>query len=646
MRFPSFARARRFASRSIMGQAGLWVAGIVSAALLASILLLVPLLAELISTRGALGVATSERPNVDALRVSPAVVDAKFVHYEQCGFLPVVWRLHESRLSGFVERVYTTTPALRTNTGALLTIIGLGVLLSILATMSMFWLEVALERSAQAATARLRREIYAQAHQLGASDLFVRHKLIAIDLFQNEVETLRRGLSLWWRSFPHAACFGVIMLLLASIVNIWLAIATVLLVIVGTRSFNILRLRLSSKANAKARNAELLQARLADHLLQHRLLGNWRSENRSETADFESELHRFEETGVSQRVIGRALRPIILGIVLLGAWLVLLIAGFNVVRESPRLTLADVVLLGSTLLAMLYPLICLEKLVERSPRAEVAAEAIFRYLDRKPTIGQLPGATQLDRISTSIAFDHLTLADLHGRPLLADLTVSIPANIRLAVFASDITTPLAFAGLLSRFCDPAAGQVLVDGHDLRAKKIDSVRDQVLLLLSENLIASGSVLQNITGDDSSFSADDVLAALKRVGASDFVHSLTDGLNTLVGADGMRLSTGQAIQIGLARAALRNPSVLIIEEPEESLDQRTAEQLADAIDVVSTGKTLIILARRLATLRGSQRVLLFHEGRLVADGSHQELLHQSELYRHLNYVRFNEFRGKLD
>jgi ATP-binding cassette subfamily B protein len=646
MRFPSFARAREFASRSLTGQLGLWVAGVISAILLAAILLLIPLLAELLSTRGALSVPLSERSNVDALKASPTLVDAKFVHYERCGFLPIIWRFHESRLGDFAEKIYTSTPALRTNLGALIMLIGLGVLLSILATAAMFWLEVVIERSAQAATSRLRREIYTQAHQLGASDLFVRHKLIAVDIFQREVEALRRGLSLWWRSFPHAACFGVIMLLLASVVNVWLAIATVLLVIVGTRSFNILRQRLASRAHARASHAEMLQARLSDHLLQHRLLGNWRSEGRNETAEFESQLQRFEETEFSRRAIRGAVRPIILGIVLLGAWLVLLIAGFNVVRESPRLALAEVVLLGSTLLAMLYPLVCLEKLVEQLPKAEAASEAIFRYLDRKPSIGQLPGATQLEHLTHGVAFDHLTLADLHGRPLLADVTVTIPANIRLAVFASEGATPLAFAGLLSRFCDPAAGQILVDGHDLRAKKIDSVRDQVMLLLSENLIASGSVLQNITGDDSSFSADDVLGALKQVGASDFVHSLSDGLNTLVGADGITLSTGHAIQIGLARAALRNPSVLVIEEPEESLDQRTAEQLAEAIDLVSTGKTLIVLARRLATLRGVQRVLLFHEGRLVGDGTHHELLQRSELYRHLNYVRFNEFRGKLD
>src|SRR5262245_9540179 len=127
MRFPSFARARGFASRSLTGQLGLWIAGVVSAILLAATLLLIPLLAELLSTRGALNVAIPERATVEALKVSPTLVDAKVVHYERCGFLPTVWRLRDSRLGDFAERVYTSTPALRTNLGALITIIGLGV---------------------------------------------------------------------------------------------------------------------------------------------------------------------------------------------------------------------------------------------------------------------------------------------------------------------------------------------------------------------------------------------------------------------------------------------------------------------------------------------------------------------------------------
>jgi ATP-binding cassette, subfamily B, bacterial len=645
MRFPSFARARRFVARSIASLVGVWVAGILTALLLTALLLLVPLLADLLSTNGALTVPLSARSEVDALKVEPSVVDTKYAHYERCGLLPTVWRLRDSRLGNAATSIYSVVPTLRKNSGALLAIVGLGILLSLLATAAFAWLEISIQRAASVATLTVRRQIHAQSHQLGANDLFIRHKLSSSDLFSIDVETLRESLSLWWRSFPHAATFAVLMFALALLVNFWLAISAVLLVIVGIRLFNIIRQRITARSTILASRSETLKSHLDDYLSQHRLFGNWRTESRNDHSAFDSELQRFESEVLAQRITNAMVRPIALLIVLLGAWIVLALAGINVLREGARLSLADVVILGSTLLALIYPLVCFERLAERLSEAESAASNILTFLDRRPTIGQLPGATTLDRLTRSVAFDHITLADFQGRPLLSEVSCTIPAQRRVAIFCSDDLTPMGIAGLLGRFCDPAAGQVLFDGQDLRAKNIESVRDQVMLLLSGNMIAGGTVLQNITGDETTFSADDVFASLRAARTADFVSSLPDGLNTVVGVNGISLTTGQAIQIGLARAALRNPSVLAIEEPEEALDQKTAEQLAEAIETVSAGKTLIILARRLATLRAAQRVLLFHEGQLVADGTHQELLQQSELYRHLNYVRFNEFRDKF-
>jgi ATP-binding cassette, subfamily B, bacterial len=645
MRFSSFARARRFGARSIGGKIAVWAAGGAAAILLTALLLLVPLLAELLATRGSLTVPIAERQIVESLNTKPPVVEVKFAHFDNCGLLPTAWRLRNSQVGPLVQNLYITIPALRNNIGALLSIVGIGLLLSIFAAAAIYWLDISIHRNASIAACRLRRQIHAQSHQLGASDLFVRRKLSSIDLFTKDTESLRQALGLWWRSFPHAACFAAFMLILAMMVNFWLAISTVLLVIVATRFFNILRRRINQKSTSLLSRAELSLAHLTEHLLQHRLLTNWRNETRTDNAAFDSQLQRFERAMFSHRATVSVVRPIVLLIILLGAWLILLLAGFNVVRENQRLSLADVALLGSTLVAFVYPLICFEKLAAHLPEAEGAAARIFNFLDRKPTIGQLPGATPLEPISHTLAFDHVTLADSQGRPLLAGVSVNIPAKQRVAIFSSGDATPLAVAGVLGRFCDPAAGQLSIDGRDARGARVDSVRQQVMLLLSGNLVASGSVLQNLTGDETTFSADEVLDALRAVRASDFAQSLPEGLSTLVGPDGISLSTGEAYQIGLARAALRNPSVIVIEEPEESLDQKTAEHLADAIENVSAGKTLIVLARRLPTLRAAQRVLLFHEGRLVADGTHQELLVRSELYRHLNYVRFNEFRGTL-
>jgi ABC-type multidrug transport system fused ATPase/permease subunit len=296
-------------------------------------------------------------------------------------------------------------------------------------------------------------------------------------------------------------------------------------------------------------------------------------------------------------------------------------------------------------LATAYPLICFERLMERLIAAEQASADIFTCLDREPRIGQLPDAVELHSLRREIRLEQVTLADMNGHVLLDNISCALTAGQQVVLFSSDEATPRAFAGLLPRFCDPAAGRVLFDGRDLRTATLSSTRGQVASILPHCILVSGTAAHNIAGDDERFSHDEIWAAAKKVHADQFIHSLPDGLETAIGPEGLSLTVGQAISIGLARAALWRPSVLVIEEPRENLDQASAEQIADALDQIARDSTVIILARRLATLRAAQRILLFHKGQLVADGTHQELLQQSELYRHLNYVRFNEFRDKM-
>ncbi|HEY2882847.1 MAG TPA: ATP-binding cassette domain-containing protein, partial [Pirellulales bacterium] len=238
-----------------------------------------------------------------------------------------------------------------------------------------------------------------------------------------------------------------------------------------------------------------------------------------------------------------------------------------------------------------------------------------------------------------------TLADMTGRLLLDDVSLAIPAGGQTVLFCTDEATPLALAGLLPRFCDPTAGQVLYDGRDVRQAKLESLRHQVLLILPDRLATDGTLLQSIVGDNHRFTPDEIKLAIQLAQADDVVRSLSKGLETIVGSEGVQIGVGQAIRLALARVVLCRPSVVVIAEPTEDIDQATAERIAEALQQTTKNCTLIVLARRLATLRSASRILLFHEGKLVASGTHPELLLQSELYRHLNYVRFNEFRDKL-
>src|SRR5262249_12287586 len=175
--------------------------------------------------------------------------------------------------------------------------------------------------------------------------------------------------------------------------------------------------------------------------------------------------------------------------------------------------------------------------------------------------------------------------------------------------------------------------------------INSVRSQVGVLLPGQVLVTGTVSENIACGDTRLSARDVLEAARQSLAYDFIQKLPHGFETVVGEHGLHLSTAEAFLIGLPRLLVRKPSVAIVGESAEAVDAASDETLLTALDRLAANRTLIILARRLATLRSADRILLFHEGKLHSMGNHAELLADSALYRHLNYVRFNEFRDQV-
>jgi ABC-type multidrug transport system fused ATPase/permease subunit len=620
--------------------AAVTISGVAAAAALVLLLILLPLIAELLASGGSLTIPISERKSIDELGVQPTDSNGQVVHYERSGLLPAVWELRRSPIGAALRGAYMSWPALRYNSSGLLAIVGVQWLLAVTAAGMLYLLAWSVEWTAIGVAGVLRKQIYDQARQLGAGDLFIGQEMAARELFADKINAVRRGLAVWYWVWPHAALFAAATLALALGVHFWLSSATILLAILCWWLIALLRGQVKGTSAMMADRAEGILALLLDRLRPSRL--QWASErvNNGELAD---NLRRYHAAVLRRETAAAMVGPLVTALVLVGLGVVLLLAGYNVLANSPRLTFSEVVLLCGALLALVYPLICVERLLGRIAAADEAAHDICNYLDRQPRVGELSEAVALPRLSRQITLDRVTLADRNGHLLLNDVSCALPAGRPVVLFASDQATPLAIAGLLSRFCDPAAGQVLFDGRDMRRARIDSVREQVALILPDRLLTNGTLAENLDG--SRFTADEIVAAMKRASAYDFVQSLPEGLQTEIGTAGLTLSVGQAIRIGLARVALIKPSVVVIAEPAEDIDQQTAERIAEALENVTKGMTLVILARRLATLRVAQRILLFHEGRLLADGTHQELLQHNDLYRHLNYVRFNEFRDNV-
>lgn len=511
--------------------------------------------------------------------------------------------------------------------------------LAALEACSLFGLHRLVHRYALRAGVAMRRAIHDQAFVLGPQDLLGVPRSRPEELFAEKVETVRDGLVRQWLAIPRSLVELAVLILLALAVNVWLTLLALLLAGYVIRFHRALRRRAEARARtyreqSQERREELLRAiRLAPLAIGYSL-------ERPPSGLFEEELKELEASEFRALTTDAARVPMLSFAVLFAVSFVLLLVGL-----SSEVDVAGTVLLGTALVCAYFPAARLYQLRDQLAAADAAAADVFAYLDRQPAVTQVDAARPLERLVRDIKLDRVTVADRQGRRLLDNVSVTIPAGQVAAILASDPETPLALAGLFVRFYDPAAGRILYDDHDICQATLGTVRGQAVLVAADGPIFPGTIADNVACRESGFTPLQINDALRQACAEEIVRRLPSGLATAVGGRHSPLPPDQAFRIGLARALLREPSLLVIQEPEAQADEVVSRELDAAVKQAAIGRTVVVLPARLATLRAADGIYLFHEGKLHAQGKHADLLQSSELYRHLNYVRFNVFRGKV-
>jgi ABC-type multidrug transport system fused ATPase/permease subunit len=288
----------------------------------------------------------------------------------------------------------------------------------------------------------------------------------------------------------------------------------------------------------------------------------------------------------------------------------------------------------------------LDRLNSLSTEGSEHADEIATYLNRIPTVSQTPGASFLQPLAKTLTFNQLSFQTAQFPGLIRNLDLRINSGERLALLSLQPTAAYALASMVPRFVDPDLGQVLIDGRDIREATLESLRAESIFIGGHDPVFNASALDNITCGQGDITRQQAIEAAKLVHADQFIRTLPKGYDTVLGEHGVSLDAGQIFRLSLARAVVRQPALLIIEEPAVSLDQETKALLDDAYQRVCTNRTVIFLPHRLSTVKRCSRIILLHEGRVAVDGVHDQLVKSSELYRHWEYVRFNPFRDETE
>lgn len=266
-------------------------------------------------------------------------------------------------------------------------------------------------------------------------------------------------------------------------------------------------------------------------------------------------------------------------------------------------------------------------------RAMAAGHRIFEVLDVKVAITDKAGAQPLADAPATVEFKNVTFGYDPARPVLHDISLKVNPREVVALVGPTGSGKTSIIALTHRFYEVDQGQILVGGHDVRDVTLDSLGKTIGMVLQEPFLFTGTIEENIRYNTKGASFDDVVRAAKAVSAHDFIMRLPDGYQTTLGQRGRNISMGQRQLISFARALVADPQILILDEATANIDSFTEQAIQKALKVLFSGRTCIVIAHRLATIRDADRIVVLQQGRILEQGNHDQLMVNGGLYSHL-------------
>ena len=360
-----------------------------------------------------------------------------------------------------------------------------------------------------------------------------------------------------------------------------------------------------------------------------------------------TEYERYEEVNgrmirlnIREKMAGRWFFMLLSTLTTIGPMLLYLIGGILIMEHDSSLTVGDITVLVALLSRMYGPVNSLLNIQVDWIRSMAMFTRIFEYYDMKPEIDDKPGARELTNARGEIDFNHVFFSYDGERMILKDICFTLHSGDCVAIVGPSGSGKSTIVNLIPRLWDPTRGSVTFDGTDVRDLTLHSLRDEVGVVTQETYLFNGTIRENLQYANPEATEADMIEACKKANIYDFISKQPDGLDTMVGNRGLKLSGGEKQRISIARVLLKDPALLIFDEATSALDSISEAAIQAAINPLIEERTSILIAHRLSTILAADEILVVRDGEIVERGTHKDLVHAGGTYQELYETQFSK------
>jgi len=446
-------------------------------------------------------------------------------------------------------------------------------------------------------------------------------------------------LKMWTGTLTNAVFTGILVYMVMYSINPTMSVIAVLPIIL----IFYLTVRLQVTIRPLFRKMMLILGKLGAYVQQNilgmKVVRIFRREAEMENG-FKQVEDIYVDTAISAGKVQSKYMPSAPAVLTLGIALVYLYGGNLIASPLSKLTIGQLTLFARYMMRLSFPLRDLSNLIGSWVNAAAGLERVHGIMDLPVEVVDRPGAKEISIASGQVEFRNVTFGYAKDRPVLRNVSFKVGQGERIAILGATGSGKTSLIYLIPRFYDVASGTVSIDGTDVRNFKLSNLRRQIGIVMQDVFIFSGTIRDNIAFGKPDASLDEVTAAAKLARIHDFVETLPDGYNTIVGERGITLSGGQRQRLTIARALLTDPRILILDDSLSFVDAKTEQEIQEAIEEAMKGRTCFVIAQRLSTIKNADRIMVLDSGEIAEFGTHSELMARDGIYRRIYETQFLE------